>query len=437
MAAHTTPRASAHAHKSGGKKRTIKEEIEARLLKERQHASRKEFRHYFRSVIAQPRSGARNVEVRPEFTATISASTFEGTKPGVLVYFGAYDCKGRATGEEWNTTFEGTADLIPKEFRSSLFSTKRLRTHSDDESSASESEEEEVEVDNEDEAPQTDAKGKGKATAREPRKPERRVPSAPRKARRVPTAATKRARRAPVSTPAQNDAEDENATQESHLGQIRPDQSREPLVASTSGTRSTGSSAAAAAPGPIPVEEEEEQRSLGRGKRITRGLYGRPRKAPTTSQYGPAFASTTEESSFTFTTPAFQASPRKSPRSIGGESELARLCAQVDDLGVASSAASTTMETGACLCPKAPLPGVPRLTYLDPNRHEPRLACSGSGSARRARPRRDSGRLVVWDDSLRLEGQVARPVSALPATLTSSPLGCQIPSSSVLFLLTM
>lgn len=356
------PRASTShdtQRKSGATRRSVKEQIDARLLRERQHALRKAFQEKFRASFKVPPSGERAAEVRPKGWGHVSNSTFLG-KGASHLYLKAYDKKGKATGEEWDATFQGSDDLRPREFRQAGGFLKRSWIDSDDEPAESAGEvdaaaDTDAEVD---EGPTTSSKGKGKAKAKakasdDVEKPARRAPSTPRKPCRAPAA--KRVRRTPVKKPSDtldDDAAEKAATAEPALGRDDNREPTEPPIASTSGSsshaaNSSSSTAVASSAGTSSAAANAEtgpQAGLGRGKRVTRGLYRRP---PTRS-FGPAFAAAPEGVIYTFAAPAFQTSPRKSPRSVGGESVLERLCSQVDDLDVKSSAASMSMDAGEC-----------------------------------------------------------------------------------------
>lgn len=345
----------------GGKKTTsssrsrLQVKIDSALSVQRTHVIKKEFRHGFLDGAMRPPSGqkAHGVVERASWMATPSNFAFDQIAGGMLC--AAIGTDKKETGEVWSFTFRGEEALLPRQFR---LGSKRSRADSSESESAS-SEDEAPAVEQEEQAlvpaAPTPSRKSSKGSRSNNKKIRQDAPAPP-----PPPAPKKKPRRNEPSRRrgqeeyADNDG-DTTETEASHLARTRQHkQGDQILVASTSGGSQAGSSSSS----PNRAAEDSQRSgtgsdgepSLGRGKRITSGPYGRAQKHKTSSspprsdkvprpkQRNTALADPLNAYNHDFETPAFQG--RKSDRraeSITGESEVARLCARVDHLGVRSA----------------------------------------------------------------------------------------------------
>lgn len=362
-------------HKSrgdGGKKNTsssrsrLQVKIDSALSVQRSHVVHKHFRHSCLDGAIRPPSGQKvhGVVERASWMATPSNFAFDQIAGGMLC--AAIGMDKKETGEIWSFTFRGEEALLPRQFR---LGSKRSRADSsesdgassEDEAHASEEEEQALVP-----AAPTPSRKMSKGSQSNNKKSRQKAPAPP-----LPPAPKKKPRRnEPSRRPCgqEQDAEDggdgdTTETEASHLARMRQHkQGDQVLVASTSGGSQAGSSPnRAAEDSPRGSTGSDGEPSLGRGKRITSGPYGRAQKSknspprsdkvPRPKQRDTALADPLNAYNHEFKTPPFQG--RKSDRraeSVTGESEVARLCARVDHLGVRSatggSAPSSVIDAG-------------------------------------------------------------------------------------------
>ncbi|GAA5990016.1 hypothetical protein JCM10908_002421 [Rhodotorula pacifica] len=400
------PHRSHHSHgHNGGKKvssskhTALDYQINTTLMSERSHALKKAFRADLFSSMHCPPSGAKPYGVVERACFLTSGSTVAYDQISGGVYCAATGKDGKLTGEEWAVNFRGEESLLPKQFR---LTGKRSRAIRDDDSSSSSSDEDDHQSASEGEAEQQAlVKATPATTARGgARKSSTTTKTSAKKNRSAPAAPKKKARRAGTQRDqaADEDADlgDTTETEASHLARTRQNKEGDQvLVPSTSGDAAE----------PERQQRSDGEQSLGRGKRITNGRYGRSQKSkrstsasrsggkdnngaktPRPKQRDTALADPLNAYNHDFETPAFETSPKgsrsrhaaaaKRAASVTGDSEVARLCARVDDLGVRSttgSSASSVMDADTVRGSPAP--------EVDDDDHAVPIASTSTSSA--------------------------------------------------------
>lgn len=359
----------------GGKKKTasssrnrLQGKIDSALSVQRSHVIQKHFRRGCLDGALRPPSGQKvhSVVERASWLATPSNFAFDQIAGGI--YCAAIGMDEKPTGETWAFTFRGEEELLPRQFR---LGSKRSRDDSSSEGDNSASEDEAPAVEEEEQALVPAAptpSRKSSKSSRSAKKSRQEAPPPP----PPPPAPKKKPRRNEPSR--RRHGRDQNAedggdgdtteTEASHLARTRQHKEGDQvLVASTLGSSQAGSSSSpnrTAEDCPRSSGSDGEQQSLGRGKRITSGPYGRapqkrktssspPRsdKVPRPKQRDTVLADPLNAYNHEFETPAFQG--RKGDRraeSVTGESEVARLCARVDHLGVRSANGGSVVDGG-------------------------------------------------------------------------------------------
>ncbi|KWU44381.1 hypothetical protein RHOSPDRAFT_34173 [Rhodotorula sp. JG-1b] len=349
----------------GGKKKTasssrnrLQGKIDSALSVQRSHVIQKHFRHACLDGALRPPSGQKvhSVVERASWLATPSNFAFDQIAGGI--YCAAIGMDEKPTGETWAFTFRGEEELLPRQFR---LGSKRSRADDSSSESDNSASEDEAPAGEEEEQALVPAaptpSRKSSKSSRSNNKKSRQAPPlpppppAPKKKRRRNEPSRRRHRQ-------EQDAEDggdgdTTETEASHLARTRQHKEGDQvLVPSTLGSSQAGSSSS-----PHRTAEDrprssgsDGEPSLGRGKRITSGPYGRAQKRKTSSspprsdkvprpkQRDTVLADPLNAYNHEFETPAFQG--RKGDRraeSVTGESEVARLCARVDHLGVRSA----------------------------------------------------------------------------------------------------
>ncbi|GAA5863631.1 hypothetical protein JCM3774_001197 [Rhodotorula dairenensis] len=341
--------------------------VKSSLCVERSHEIGRFFRNSMNDMIQCPPSGNKVRDVKELASFTITGSTFAFDQVAGGVYCAAVGEDRKLTGEEWAVTWRAEESLLPRQLRTGM-KRSRVEEESDDDAAS----------EREDAAAEDQGQVKAASSTSRHRKSEGERPLA-KKSRSAPAAPKKKPRRGASSRrhgherehdehsddDAKQDDGDATETEASHLARAHQRQEGDQvLVPSTLGGSSPAGSNANDAASPE-GERSDGETSLGRGKRITGGLYGRARKSKSTSgrdktttppataprpkQRGTVLADPMNAYNHEFETPAFQG--RRNERramSVTGDSEVARLCARVDDLGVRSvtgSAAASVTDT--------------------------------------------------------------------------------------------
>lgn len=368
------------------------------LCGERSHEIGKHFRHTIAELTRCPPSGnkVRGVDHRGSFMVTGSTFAFDQVAGGV--YCAAIGDDNKPTGEEWAVTFRAEESLLPRQFRTGMKRSRAEEEEEEDSDDAVSDYEDREDVLVEARAlvknPTPASHGCKNKGNQHPSKKNRAAPSAPKKKPRH-NASSRRSGEHAQEHHAERDDGDTTETEASHLARThRRKEGDQVLVPSTSGSSHAGGDPSDDAD-PSARERSDGETSLGRGKRITSGPYGRaqkskgtsgrdklastPRadKAPRPKQRDTALSDPLNAYNHEFETPAFKG--RRDERratSVTGDSEVARLCARVDDLGVRSvtgSAAPSVIDTGECS--KASIQVADRAGIAtNANTYSPRLA---------------------------------------------------------------
>lgn len=406
--------------------------IDSALAVQRTHVIEKHFRRGFLDGALRPPSGQRvhSVIERALWKATASNLAFDQVAGGM--YCAAIGMDKKETGEEWCFEFRGEERLLPRQFRLGSKRSRADDSSSESDHSASEDEAPEQERALVPAAPTPSRKSsKGsrsnkKSRQEAPPPPPPPPPAPKKKPRRHESSARRRHGREQEADKDGDGDGDTTETEASHLARTRQHKEGDQvLVPSTSGGSQAGSSPNRAAA----IEDRprnsgsgsDGEPSLGRGKRITSGPYGRaqkrktspPRsdKVPRPKQRDTVLADPLNAYNHEFDTPVFEGrkSDRRAAESVTGESEVARLCARVDHLGVRSATGGSVTDAGESLMP--PPRYTPKANQSHACRHHPRLSRSHRRHGRTGR-----AVVVVLDrhDSFRLQGQRPSPLTVHP-----------------------
>jgi hypothetical protein len=404
--------------------------IDSALAVQRTHVIEKHFRRGFLDGALRPPSGQKvhSVIERALWKATASNLAFDQVAGGM--YCAAIGMDKKETGEEWCFEFRGEERLLPRQFRLGSKRSRADDSSSESDHSASEDEAPEQERALVPAAPTPSRKSsKGSRSTKKSRQeappPPPPPPPAPKKKPRRHESSARRRHGQEQAADEEGGDGDTTETEASHLARTRQHKEGDQvLVPSTSGGSQAGSSpnrAAAADDRPRSGSGSDGEPSLGRGKRITSGPYGRaqkrktspPRsdKVPRPKQRDTVLADPLNAYNHEFDTPVFEGrkSDRRTAESVTGESEVARLCARVDHLGVRSATGGSVTDAGESLMP--PPRYTPKANQSHACRHHPRLSRSHRRHGRTGR-----AVVVVLDrhDSFRLQGQRPSPLTVHP-----------------------